>query len=109
MGKSNPDVLQGTLDLLILKRSCADRSMVTGSPCTSNKSRTRRCAWKRDRCTRRCTASSRKAGSRGMGTLGKQPAREILRDHGGGQRQLAVEEKKWASLTAGVASVMRYA
>jgi transcriptional regulator len=26
-----------------------------------------------------------------------------------GKRQLAAEEKKWASLTAGVASVMRYA
>jgi PadR family transcriptional regulator PadR len=109
MGKANPDVLQGTLDLLILKTLTRGPQhgygIVVHIQQVSNEAlrveegslypalhRIEQEGWIRSEWG--LSENNRKA--------------KFYEITAAGRRQLAAEEKKWASLTAAVTSVLRF-
>src|SRR5580698_11469491 len=107
MGKSNPDVLQGTLDLLILKtlargplhgygiattiqRISADALRVEEGSLYPALHRIEQEGWIRSE----------------WGLSEKNRRAKFYELTAAGKRQLALEEKRWSSLTAGVANVL---
>jgi PadR family transcriptional regulator PadR len=110
MAKSNADVLQGTLDLLILKtltrgpqhgygiavhiQEVSDDALrVEEGSLYPALHRIEQDGWIRSE----------------WGTSENNRRAKFYEITAAGKRQLALEEKKWASLTAGVASVLGFA
>jgi len=110
MAKSNADVLQGTLDLLILKTLTRgpqhgygiavhiqevsnDALRVEEGSLYPALHRIEQDGWIRSE----------------WGTSENNRRAKFYEITAAGKRQLALEEKKWASLTAGVASVLKFA
>lgn len=110
MPKANPDVLQGTLDLLILKTLSRGKQHGYGIAVhiqhVSNEAlrveegslypalhRIEQEGWIRS----------------DWGVSENNRRAKFYEITAGGRRQLAAEEKKWAKLTEGVANVLRFA
>ena len=110
MGKSKPDVLQGTLDLLILKtlsrgrqhgygiavqiqRVSRDALRVEEGSLYPALHRIEQDGWIRSE----------------WGLSGNKRKAKFYEITAAGRRQLAVEEKRWEHLTSAVATVLRFA
>ena len=110
MGKANPDVLQGTLDLLILKtlsrgkqhgygiavhiqQVSKDLLRVEEGSLYPALHRIEQDGWIRSE----------------WGVSGNNRKAKFYEITAAGQRQLELEEKKWENLTTAVATVLRFA
>jgi len=110
MGKANPDVLQGTLDLLILKtlsrgkhhgygiavhiqQVSRDSLRVEEGSLYPALHRIEQDGWIRSE----------------WGVSGNTRKAKFYEITPAGRRQLALEEKKWANLTSAVATVLKFA
>jgi len=90
------ELLQGTLDLLILRTLLLGQRTATRSPRRSNSTPMTCCRSSRDRCIRRCTGSSSEDGfSAEEGTSENNRRAKFYRLTSKGRKQLAVETSKW--------------
>jgi PadR family transcriptional regulator, regulatory protein PadR len=110
MGKSNPDVLQGTLDLLILKTLTRGPQHGYGIAVHIQEVSNETLRVEEGSLYPALHRIEQQGWIRAEWGLSENNRRaKFYEITAVGKRQLAIEEKKWASLTTGVASVLRFA
>jgi PadR family transcriptional regulator PadR len=110
MGKSNPDVLQGTLDLLILKTLTRGSQHGYGIAVHIQQVSNEALRVEEGSLYPALHRIEQDGWIRAEWGLSENNRRAKFYElTAAGKRQLALEEKKWASLTAGVASVLKFA
>ena len=109
MGKSNADVLQGTLDLLILKTLMRGPQHGYGIAVHIQQVSKETLRVEEGSLYPALHRIEQEGWIRAEWGLSENNRRaKFYEITAAGKRQLALEEKKWASLTAGVASVLRF-
>jgi PadR family transcriptional regulator PadR len=110
MGKSNPDVLQGTLDLLILKTLTRGPEHGYGIAVHIQQVSNEALRVEEGSLYPALHRIEQEGWIRAEWGISENNRRAKFYElTAAGKRQLALEEKKWASLTAGVASVLQFA
>jgi len=110
MGKSNPDILQGTLDLLILKTLTRGPQHGYGIAVHIQQVSNEALRVEEGSLYPALHRIEQEGSIRAEWGLSENNRRaKFYQITAAGKRQLAAEEKRWAALTAGVASVLRYA
>jgi PadR family transcriptional regulator PadR len=110
MGKSNPDVLQGTLDLLILKTLTRGPQHGYGIAVHIQQVSKEALRVEEGSLYPALHRIEQEGWIRAEWGLSENNRRaKFYQITAVGKRQLALEEKRWASLAAGVASVLRFA
>ena len=110
MGKSNPDVLQGTLDLLILKTLTRGPQHGYGIAVHIQQVSNEALRVEEGSLYPALHRIEQDGWIRSEWGLSENNRRaKFYEITAAGKRQLALEEKKWASLIAGVESVLRFA
>jgi PadR family transcriptional regulator PadR len=110
MGKSNPDVLQGTLDLLILKTLTRGPQHGYGIAVHIQQVSNEALRVEEGSLYPALHRIEEDGWIRSEWGLSENNRRAKFYElTAAGKRQLALEEKKWASLIAGVESVLRFA
>jgi PadR family transcriptional regulator PadR len=110
MGKSNPDVLQGTLDLLILKTLTRGPQHGYGIAVHIQQVSNEMLRVEEGSLYPALHRIEQDGWIRSEWGLSENNRRaKFYEITVAGKRQLALEEKKWASLTAGVTSILKFA
>jgi PadR family transcriptional regulator PadR len=110
MGKSNPDVLQGTLDLLILKTLTRGPQHGYGIAVHIQQVSNETLRVEEGSLYPALHRIEQEGWIRAEWGLSENNRRAKFYElTAAGKRQLALEEKRWSSLTAGVANVLRFA
>jgi PadR family transcriptional regulator PadR len=110
MGKSNPDVLQGTLDLLILKTLTRGPQHGYGIAVHIQQVSKEALRVEEGSLYPALHRIEQEGWIRAEWGLSENNRRaKFYQITAVGKRQLALEEKRWASLAAGVANVLRFA
>lgn len=110
MGKSNPDILQGTLDLLVLKTLSRGPQHGYGIAVHIQQVSNEALRVEEGSLYPALHRIEQDGWIRSEWGLSENNRRaKFYEVTAAGKRQLALEEKKWASLIAGVESVLRFA
>jgi transcriptional regulator len=110
MGKANPDVLQGTLDLLILKTLTRGKQHGYGIAVHIQQVSNEALRVEEGSLYPALHRIEQEGWIRSEWGVSENNRRAKFYElTAAGRRQLAAEEKKWAKLTEGVASVLRFA
>jgi transcriptional regulator len=110
MGKSNPDVLQGTLDLLILKTLTRGPQHGYGIAVHIQQVSNEALRVEEGSLYPALHRIEQEGWIRAEWGISENNRRaKFYEITAAGRRRLALEEKRWASLTAGVASVLKFA
>jgi PadR family transcriptional regulator PadR len=110
MGKSNPDILQGTLDLLVLKTLSRGPQHGYGIAVHIQQVSNEALRVEEGSLYPALHRIEQDGWIRSEWGLSENNRRaKFYEITAAGKRQLALEEKKWASLIAGVESVLRFA
>jgi PadR family transcriptional regulator PadR len=110
MGKSNPDVLQGTLDLLILKTLTRGPQHGYGIAVHIQQVSKEALRVEEGSLYPALHRIEQEGWIRAEWGLSENNRRaKFYQITAVGKRQLVLEEKRWASLAAGVANVLRFA
>jgi len=110
MGKANPDVLQGTLDLLILKTLTRGKQHGYGIAVHIQQVSNEALRVEEGSLYPALHRIEQEGWIRAEWGVSENNRRAKFYElTAAGRRQLAAEEKKWAKLTEGVASVLRFA
>ena len=101
------DLVQGTLDLLILRVMALEPMHGWAIAHGSARCPTTSCESDRARSTRRSTSSSSRGGLRLSGLQREQSPREVLHAHGGRPQSAEGEAAQWERLSAAISLVVR--
>jgi PadR family transcriptional regulator, regulatory protein PadR len=99
-------LLQGKLDMLILKASRSGRCTATASGSASCRCPRMCCAWRRARSTRRSIGSSSRGGANG-GVSENNLRAKFYKLTRAGRKQLEIEEENWERLAGAVFKIMQ--